>query len=82
MDVELLVVRVVFLTFGDLFSQLCDQFDELRPFDLLRIEVVGFGYVNVGDNVLRGLSHEHVLVDRDLMEILLVLLLLEIVLDQ
>lgn len=65
----------------DVLLEHCDETHELAPFDLLRVEVVGFSYVQVRHNLVRCLCHQHVLVNIDVVVELLVALLLEVVHD-
>jgi len=54
----------------------------LGAFDLFWVEVVGFGHVEVGNEVVGGLGGEHVLVNGDVVEELLVAALLKVVHDR
>lgn len=51
----------------------------LSSFDLLRIEIVGFGYIEMRGDVLLRHTLQHPLLDHDVMVISLVLLLLEVI---
>ena len=56
-----------------------DQAEELRPLDLLWVEVVRFGYVQVADHILNSVVLEHVAVKGNVMVELLILPLLKMV---
>ena len=56
-----------------------DQPQELAALNLLRVEVVGFRYVQVGDYIVRGSRHEHVALQHYVVVELLVVALLKVV---
>lgn len=51
----------------------------LLPLDLLRVEVVGFGYIKMRGNIVVGHGFKHALLNQDLVIEALVLSLLEVV---
>jgi hypothetical protein len=75
LDVDLLV----FLISDHVLLKSVDQSDQLRPFDLLWVEVVCFGYIQVRHEVFGGFLQEKAFLNRDLMEVLLVGMLLKVV---
>lgn len=59
--------------------QQINQSHKLLSFDLLGVEIVRFGYIQMGHEFFRGFLHQKGLVDWDFVEILLVRFLLEVV---
>ena len=56
-----------------------DEPHQLLSLNLFGVKVVGFGYVKVRDNLLGRLGGKHVLVDRNIVVVLVVLTLFKVV---
>ena len=56
--------------------------NELTALDLLRVEVVGFSYVEVRDDIVGRLREQHVAIQLDIVIELLITALLEVINDR
>jgi hypothetical protein len=81
LNVDLALITPTLVVLQELLNH-ADEAHELAAFDLLRVEVVGFRYVEVGNNVVSRPRKQHVAVEYDVVVELLVASLLEVVHDR
>ena len=79
LDVDLPLVVLHVLLVLDVLLDHADEPQELAALDLLWVEVVGFRYVQVGDDIVRGSRQEHVALQHYVVVELLVVALLKVV---